>query len=185
MLRKTNKTISISYIRNIFLGNRTKRRITKHKNYRTDFSLFIFVHTIRNLVSFILFFCVRWSGFAAATEDVSHIGNLCQIATTNWTSKWNEFTSVYATLFFSLSLVLSRWHSHKNPNRTYSPVWLHIVDRIFYYWVAQTHMHRKRKSMWMYKNFDTFSMLFRWLATDHTEKWWLRLGIAVKTLWET
>ena len=106
-LRKTNKTISIKDIRNIFLGNRTKRRITKHKNYRTDFFLFIFVHTIRNLVSFILFFLCDDQD-SLQQRKMCHILAIC-VKLLQQTEHRSEMNSqVFMRLCFFLSLVGTR-----------------------------------------------------------------------------
>lgn len=177
--KNTNKTISISDVRNSFPWQSNQ---TSHKQKEKEEKTYIF--------SFCS--CTHWGlgvfysfcndqGLLQQAEDVSHIGNLRQIATTNWTSKWNEFTSVYATFC---------WHSHKNSNWTYSTVsFFFLLDyRPIFANAAHTQIHTGNKNrcecskMFICWN---FSMLFLWLAIDYTVIWWLRVGISNETHFES
>lgn len=97
-------------------------------------------------------------------EDVSHIGNLRQIATTNWTSKRNEFTSVYVTFFLALVQISNRiLFSPFSHGRI-----LAIVRR----------GSNNRCTFMLDLNRWHFLMSFGWLATDHVKVWWAKVALA-------
>lgn len=175
--KNTNKTISISVVRNSFpwQSNQTSH---KQKEKRQRKNIYFSTCSCTHLELGVFYSFCNDQGLLQQAEDVSHIGNLRQIATTNWTSKWNEFTSVYATFC---------WQSHKNSNRTYSTIFFLLLDyRPIFANAAHIHTGNNNRcecaKMFICWN---FSMLFQWLATDHTGKWWLRVGISLETHFES
>lgn len=125
-LPKQIKLLPLDILCNIFLGNRNKFRITcreeEKKNARTDFYC---VHWCWIFVR-VLFFCdcCDHRDSMLQRKDVSHIGNLRQIATTNWTSNKEMNSQVFMRRFFLLIGTRTK-HHHTN---IFSPFFNSIVS---------------------------------------------------------